>query len=385
MNNRILTMVNKKCIFTGCKKIPSFNFEGQKTALYCFGHKLENMINIVSKRCAFADCKLQPAFNFEGQKTALYCFGHKLENMINIVSKRCAFAGCKKIPAFNFEGQKTALYCSSHKLENMINIVSKRCNFADCTVRPSYGLPGHIMTRCKEHKLSGMIKNSNGKCIEQNCKDIALYSSNGGNASHCETHKQSDQINMIEKKCSSCGLPNILNKNELCIYCDPVNFKTVRLAKQNAVKNYLDQNQFKYITCDKAINYKTCKDKERPDFVFDGKNKTYILILEVDENQHKDRQELCECARMVNISQALGMPTLFIRYNPDPYKIKNIKNDPTFNLRMKQLDLVLKNALNLEVTELIGYCCAKYLYFDNFEETNVQWKTISEFIQPMQT
>ena len=42
-------------------------------------------------------------------------------------------------------------------------------------------------------------------------------------------------------------------------------------------------------------------------------------MLEVDEDQHAGRPELCECTRMVNVSQDLGRVTFWVRYNPDRY------------------------------------------------------------------
>ena len=41
---------NKKCIHEGCGKHPVFNLPTETTALYCFEHKKENMIDIKHKR-----------------------------------------------------------------------------------------------------------------------------------------------------------------------------------------------------------------------------------------------------------------------------------------------------------------------------------------------
>ena len=48
---------NKYCIFEICKKRSSFNFEGEKTALYCSIHKKENMIDVRSKNVYLKDVK----------------------------------------------------------------------------------------------------------------------------------------------------------------------------------------------------------------------------------------------------------------------------------------------------------------------------------------
>lgn len=83
--------------------------------------------------------------------------------------------------------------------------------------------------------------------------------------------------------------------------------------------HYLDANEFEYISCDTIVEQGECF-KYRPDFLIDCN--THFVVLEIDENQHKDRADECETVRMmINIFQSLGMPTKFIRYNPDKYRV----------------------------------------------------------------
>ena len=128
------------CIYTQCKKHPSFNKEGESKALYCSSHKLENMINVISKTCIYTQCKKQPHFNKEGESKALYCSSHKLENMVDVISKTCIHPECKNLPIYNNEGESKALFCSAHKLENMVNVISKTCKSDWCKtiVREKY-------------------------------------------------------------------------------------------------------------------------------------------------------------------------------------------------------------------------------------------------------
>jgi hypothetical protein len=223
-------------------------------------------------------------------------------------------------------------------------------------------------------KREGMIKNPRTKCKQSKCKETALYGIT--KAEHCELHKQENEINLIERKCKSCHLPNILNSEGLCMYCDPNKEKRARLAKQNEVKNYLDQHGLKYISYDKRIEENKC-GLERPDFVFETPSGSHIVILEVDENQHKSRAEVCECARMVNISQDYGLPTIYIRYNPDEYKTDN----PLTTKRLKVLETWLKYLRELDINELknYGYCSYIQLFFDGYKEGNVVPITITQF------
>jgi hypothetical protein len=76
-------------------------------------------------------------------------------------------------------------------------------------------------------------------------------------------------------------------------------------------------------------------DRTRPDFLWDVG--THVVILEVDEDQHADRQEYCECVRMRNITESLMRPTIFIRYNPDGFKQEGRKVNLSHHKRMERL------------------------------------------------
>lgn len=84
---------------------------------------------------------------------------------------------------------------------------------------------------------------------------------------------------------------------------------------------------------------------------------------------------------MVDISQSIGMPTIFIRYNPDEYKINKKKADNHFNVRMKDLSSFLNHYINMDINELanIGFLSVIYLYYDDYILTSVKLKTILQF------
>ncbi len=58
--------------------------------------------------------------------------------------------------------------------------------------------------------------------------------------------------------------------------------------------------------------------RRRPDDMVDMGS--HVIIIDVDENQHKAYDCSCENARMVEILEDVGdRPTVFIRFNPDDY------------------------------------------------------------------
>lgn len=73
------------------------------------------------------------------------------------------------------------------------------------------------------------------------------------------------------------------------------------------------KHDFKFTSDKTFIN--DCCLRYRPDFLFDCGS--YYLIVECDEDAHNQYDKECEIIRMNNISSGLGLPTKFIRYNPD--------------------------------------------------------------------
>lgn len=123
--------------------------------------------------------------------------------------------------------------------------------------------------------------------------------------------------------CISCRLFRVLKQtNYLCSYCNENN--KVR-TKENRVKELLDNYNINYIN-NKEFNNDCCL-KYRPDFLIDCI--TYYLVIECDENAHNGYEKECELIRMNNISIGLGLPTKFIRYNPDKYGISQELKEKT--------------------------------------------------------
>ena len=98
--------------------------------------------------CIFAGCRKQSSFNFEGELKRLYCTNHKTYGMVNITHKTCCEEGCKKLPTFNFEGEKCPLYCAEHKKEGMMDVKNKDCNSSWCFTRVQNNKYDGFCLRC---------------------------------------------------------------------------------------------------------------------------------------------------------------------------------------------------------------------------------------------
>jgi hypothetical protein len=367
---------NSYCEYAGCNiASPVFNTKGSKKGRFCLAHKTPDMIDVKHNTCEFDNCTTRPTYNIKGNKEGRFCATHKLDDMIDVTHAVCEHDKCTTRPNYDFKDGK-GRFCSLHKLDGMIDIANKVCDIDKCIVRARYGKPGHMVSRCASHKEKGMILKPTSKC--KDCKEMAIWGINL-TPIHCEAHKQDDEINLVERPCVSCGLDYILDKNGKCENCNPNTINNALLAKQSALMNYLDSRELFGNSTDRVIDGGVC-GKERPDRVYDFGDK--VIILECDENQHKDRNCVCEQVRMVNISQTFGgMPVYFIRWNPDEYKPKNSKKkvEPITKRHKLCADLILdikENRVGLPKA-LVSVI---YLYYDGWLSlTEEKWEIVSEF------
>jgi hypothetical protein len=382
----MVNIISKKCIYSGCKKRPNFNTEGETKPLYCGEHKLEKMIDIKHQKCIHAGCKIRPTYNIDGKKTPLYCNSHKLEGMLNVINIRCIHPNCKKTPTYNTKGKTKPLYCNSHKLEWMLNVIDNRCIHPDCKKIPTYNKESETKALyCSEHKLVGMSNVKNKKCIHPGCKIIAHFNNKKGNgaiyctkhktqgmedvknkkcnykgckiipsyntegapALYCFTHKQPGMINVVSKHCKTHLCSTQVNEkyDGYCLHCymnlfpdKPVcrNYKT----KEYSVVEYVKTNYTHPWISDKQIDG-GCS-RRRPDLLLDLIDQ--VLIIEVDENQHIEYDCSCENKRLMELSRDLAhRPIVFIRFNPDDYQKDGLKISSCWGTDQKGICVVKKS------------------------------------------
>jgi hypothetical protein len=158
----------------------------------------------------------------------------------------------------------------------------------------------------------------------------------------------------------------VLSKTGHCLACGEFGrVKRQYLEKQHRVKEVVAR-KFKIESYDKVLDGGACSRK-RPDIVIDGVYRK--LVIEIDEFQHKRGRDYgpdCEYRRMWDITQALGMPTTFVRYNPDPFMDADGKRrDPAASEREAALEAWIKTLQERELLEGT-YASVIYLYYDGF-------------------
>lgn len=165
-------------------------------------------------------------------------------------------------------------------------------------------------------------------------------------------------IDIKHKKCIACNLFRADRKPYLCSYCNPASSSRQKTSEM-ILYNFLTEEKIQFIH-NKSVGY-VCGDY-RPDFLIDCA--THFIVIENDEDQHRQYPKECEMVRMRNIEFALGLKTHFIRYNPDAHKINGKTKRVSRKKRMEAL-LLLIEKLKLSQPDDNLENNITYLYYDS--------------------
>jgi len=307
-----------------CGTISNFGLPDDIKPTCCSHCKNVNMIDIVNKKCKCG--KSQPNFGLPDDKKPTCCSHCKDVNMIDIVHKKCKCG--KKRPYFGLPDDKKPTCCSHCKEVNMIDIVHKKCK---CGKVPSFGLPNDKTPTC---------------CI------------------HCKTD---DMINIVTKKCISpfCNMmPNNTKKHDgYCTFCfkntfpnDPRTELIRSKSKELIVKQFLTENHNGFIH-DTVLETSHCDCSHRRRIDFRLLINNTLLCIEVDENQHSSYMK--DEIRYNDLMMTFGGKFIFIRFNPDNYRIDGVLKKTLMKTRLNSLSkeinkqmIRIRNEENAEYLEI---------------------------------
>jgi hypothetical protein len=212
--------------------------------------------------------------------------------------------------------------------------------------------------------MHGMIVSPTKRC--ELCKELGIWGVNNQEKTRrCHAHKYSDDKNLIEGNCVSCGLETVLSPNKICGDCGNIGvIKRTALQKQHHVKEQLEL-YFKIESYDRMVDGGICS-RRRPDIIIDSPYRK--IVVEIDEYQHKRSKDYspdCEYRRMWDITQALGMPTTFIRFNPDAYRTEMRHIDTRIQERIDTLISWIRT-LSERLPMQDTFLSVLYLYYDGF-------------------
>ena len=169
------------------------------------------------------------------------------------------------------------------------------------------------------------------KCKFENCLKYASYNLSGYKYSlYCNTHKRDGMINVKSKRCLTPFCETIVNNDKYlnyCLYCFINKFPEINInvrykIKEHVVIDFIKQN-FPNFTWFHNKEVQDGCSKKRPDLqVHLG---FQVIIVEIDEDQHKKYEKICENKRVMLLSRDFAHTSIvLIRFNPDKYTKNNI-------------------------------------------------------------
>jgi len=310
---------------------------------------------------------IRPNYNLPTENKPIYCSEHKKENMIDIKNKRCIEDRCTKIPNYNLPTETKSLYCFEHKTEIMINTKKhNKCQSSKCKETPIFGLPNKRVQYCIKHKQSNMINLVlENKCSILDCNEE--YNHIVEITKYCNKHLPESATTIAKRLCKFCDIKE--ESTHICKDC-----KKIQNKKEWAIVRYLRKE------IDTKFEYNSSKmlqgcSKKRPDIYFELDK--HCLIVEVDENQHNNYGDSCECARINEIVNGIGgKSVIIVRYNPDVVKNKDkvvsIKQSDKIDLLVKTIKDELVKDYNTFIVKIIQlYYNDDYDIYQNIKEENI--------------
>lgn len=322
-----------KCIYEGCNRCPTYNYKVYNSGWFCKDHKLDNMINLDKPRCKFENCREPARYNIKGKNSGIHCEIHKTKEMINVYIKRCQ--KCDNPARFNVAG-KPKEFCGKHKSDGMVCYQHKKCQWPEgCNIIATYGYANQRCLACVRHKAIDMIYQTT--CHVADCDTQPNYNFETEKCGkYCDKHKLIGMIDVHNRRrlCKTllCETTGTKERDGYCLRCyihlnpdKPVyrNWKTKELAVTDFIKKEFPD--LTWITDKRIADGCTLR---RPDvFLHLGE---FVLIIEVDENAHRNYSEICEHRRMMELYTDVDKYNLvFIRFNPDSYVNKNNEKIPS--------------------------------------------------------
>lgn len=330
-----------------------------------------------SGKCA--SCKKWATFGFSG-KGRTHCKKHKQAGMIDLKNGKCKICVKENVanPKQPTYGYEKPTHCKEHKTEDMKDLRHQSCLCIKCSTRASYGYMHP--TRCRKHAEFGMECLVGQMCVKCEAVQGVFAVSKGGDL-YCKKCKQKEMKNVKGKMCDSCGEKQpVFNyqglKRKFCGDCkDPFMVDVVnprckqcklyitlpprklcaicniecshKKLKEQAVIDFFHKNaDTLQIPKSRMIHNKKISLKNTnifPDLRIYPLDKSHVVIIEIDEFQHKkgDYDLPHENERMKLIAQAEQIPCIFLRYNPDVFYVNEKKKIVPQNER---LGFLLENA-----------------------------------------
>lgn len=152
-------------------------------------------------------------------------------------------------------------------------------------------------------------------------------------------------------QCNTCDYNRVLKRGDDCWGCRTGKPKSIR--HETSIKKLLDAHSkeaLRYYTTHNEAH--PCAgdidmDAIRPDFVWELPEK--VIVLEVDEYEHRHYNIDCERSRVHKLHELMEKPLILLRYNPDAKNENRPESgDKNYSWLMKLMLSLLENKLETE-------------------------------------
>jgi len=378
----MIKRTHKKCIHDGCVLSASYR-KKDSVVEFCRAHIPVNQIDEYSlKNRTCLQCDTIPVYGLPDTTKGIYCEYHALTGYINVMSRKCEDkSGCDKQACYGYKDQKER-FCVGHKKPKHVDCINKTCVEQGCEDRASCGELFSEKIHCFNHRQQNEYDRTYPKCITIGCKIRPSYCNGLNNLLiRCKECKEPEDVQVIKTECEKCGITDYIALDNWCNNCSE--FENVRVSKEDVIDKLLKDNNIKFRTRDSPLV--RGRNQLRPDFVIDclsfasddSKSEAVdeldkIIVLEVDEFQHRGYIKKQEEARMIKLFYDINSKfvnktkVIFIRYNPDSYKYLNRTYKPSETRHAKLLE-VIETIKNIKLTHMLSMT---QLFYDDFSCVN---------------
>jgi hypothetical protein len=354
---------DKKCLDCGGRAY--YTNEG-KSPTHC-GTCKKNYVNMVhtgARICSKKKCNTIASYQNVNTKS-YYCTSCKPTDISTNRLNCYKCDECTAFAQFGFKGTKNAFKCSTHATDEHVAVIYPLCQVCENDHVANYGLFGGKLTACGKHITGGMVYKPRKRCVYKGCTEFASYGTHiTSKRMHCDGHIQPGEKHYLEWQCNGDGCTMIchLNSDKLCHECAPEDSRK-EVSKEIQVSQFLKERcNGDFIPWDKSVTKKV-NGIVRPDFVLIYDR--YIVVIEVDEYQHKRISKEDEILRMrkiySNIIQADKERVIFIRFNPDTYSTDGVTRRTNMETRLNTLGYILDNIDEYKSNSLLS---AVYLFYN---------------------
>lgn len=196
------------------------------------------------------------------------------------------------------------------------------CHEPGCTSHAFSGV-GAFKTHCAKHKpLGAKWLGSGSWCLTCKVMGVSRFATHairlGLRPIRCAGHAEPGMVSVkLRYKCVICLTKPVRDKTQTCFECRQELPRTKEA--ECAVAAALERANLGVLTLalrDRAV---PCRPQDmsafRPDFVWLLEDR--VIVLEVDENAHRNYEPVCEVGRLHQLHEAFApLPLFVLRYNP---------------------------------------------------------------------